>query len=346
MNKRYTLSSLAELFSVRLVGNGDVEIHSVSDLEIAGEHCIAFYADKKFRPQLETTNAGAVIIEECNLTHCKRPALLSDSPYTLFAEIAALLHPDEDFTSGRIDVSASVHDTVKLGDGAIIAANAVIEEGCQIGNSVYIGPGCVLKQRVHIGSDSKLVANVTICRDCRLGERVIVHPAAVIGSDGFGLARKKGRWIKIPQLGSVVIGNDVEIGAGVAIDRGALRDTVIEDGVKLDNQIHVAHNVVIGANTAMAAQSGIAGSTRIGKDCAIAGAVGMLGHLEIADNSRINAFSSVYQSISEPGVYASGMPVEPVESWRKNRVRFKQLNEMARRIKHLEQKLKQLEERK
>ncbi len=344
MTTVYTLSALAELFSVRFFGGGDTKISAVADLELAAGDCIAFFVDKKYRDQLRTTKAAAVILKEDDLSLCSRPALVTDNPYALFAEIAALLHPDEDLECDEgVHKTASVDKTVQLGKGAIVAANTVIERDCVIGDGVYIGPGCVLKQRVRVGSKSKLVANVTVCRDCSLGEQVIVHPAAVIGSDGFGLARKDGKWIKIPQLGSVLIGDNVEIGAGVAIDRGALRDTIIESGVKLDNQIHVAHNVIIGANTAMAAQSGIAGSTTIGKDCAIAGSVGILGHLQIADQTRINAFSNVYQSIPESGIYASGLPVEPVAKWRKNHTRFKQLDEIARRLKSIEKKLEDLE---
>jgi UDP-3-O-[3-hydroxymyristoyl] glucosamine N-acyltransferase len=338
--KRYTLKDLADLFSVRLVGDGNEIITGVADLELAQKGSIAFFVDRKYRSKLADTGAGAVILSEKNLALCPKPALVSDNPHVLFAEIAALLNPDEDMqepagihATAVVDQSAIVHKTAIIAANTFIGAKSVIEEG------VYIGPGCVLKQRVHIKAQSKLTANVTVCKDCKLGQRVLVHPGAVIGADGFGLARKDGKWIKVPQLGAVVIGNDVEIGAGVAIDRGALRDTIIEDGVKLDNQIHIAHNVIVGANTVMAAQAGIAGSTRIGKDCAIAGAVGIVGHIELADRTTINAFSLVTQSISEPGVYASSPPIEPVAQWRKNRARYKQLDTMARKLKDIEKKL-------
>lgn len=344
MRKQFTLSSLADRFSARLVGDDKVEISAVADLELAAEQDIAFFVDKKYSSQLKNTRAGGVILHERNLHLCTKPALVSVNPLALFAEIAALLNPDEDLEqAAAIHHTAFVHETVNVGNNVIIAANAVVESGCILEEGVYVGPGCVLKQRVTVGAGSKLAANVTLCRDCVVGKRVLIHPGAVIGSDGFGLARKEGKWIKIPQLGRVVIGDDVEIGACVAIDRGALRDTVIEEGVKLDNQIHVAHNVVIGANTAMAAQSGIAGSTQIGRDCAIAGAVGILGHLQIADGTTINAFSFVAQSLPEPGTYASGMPLEKIENWRRNRTRYKQLDEMARRLKTLEKKLENLD---
>jgi UDP-3-O-[3-hydroxymyristoyl] glucosamine N-acyltransferase len=334
---------LADLFSVKLVGDCPDEINTVADLGHAGKGSIAFFADKKYRLQLKNTGASAVILSEKNLPLCHTPALVSDNPQALFAAIAALLHPDEDLAEpAGIHASAVVDQTAVIHDSAIVSANTFVGAGCIVDEGVYIGPGCVLKQRVHIKAFSKLSANVTICRDCHVGERAIVHPGAVIGSDGFGFARKDGKWIKIPQLGAVVIGNDVEIGAGVAIDRGALQDTVIEDGVKLDNQIHVAHNVTIGANTVMAAQSGIAGSSKIGRDCAIAGAVGISGHIELADKTTIYAFSLVPQSITQPGIYSASSPIEPVEKWRRNRARYKQLDEMARRLKDVEDKLKNL----
>ncbi|MBN1379438.1 MAG: UDP-3-O-(3-hydroxymyristoyl)glucosamine N-acyltransferase [Gammaproteobacteria bacterium] len=346
MSRRYTLSDLAELFSVRLVGDGAVEISCVADLEFAEKGSISFFIDKKFQSQLKNTRASAVVISENKLSLCSKPALVSDNPHALFAEIATLLHPDEDMEEDAgIHDTAAVDPTATIHDTAIVAANSVIGAYCVVDEGVYIGPGCVLKQRVRVKAHSKLSANVTICKDCKIGERAIIHPGAVIGSDGFGFAHKDSKWIKVPQLGTVVIGDDVEIGAGVAIDRGALRDTVIENGVKLDNQIHIAHNVTIGENTVMAAQSGIAGSTRIGKDCAIAGAVGILGHLELADGTTINAFSEVPQSIMEPGIYASGTPLEPVAQWRKNRVRYKQLDEMARKLKDIERKLENLDKK-
>ena len=343
MDGRYSIEGLAERFSARLVGDGSKVVTCVADLEQAKADAVSFFVDRRLRRQLETTQAGVVILAEKDLNWCNVPALVCDNPHALFAEVAALLHPDEDtqqagavHATAVVDVSANIHPT------AIIEANAVIGAGCLVEAGVYIGPGCVLRQRVHIGAHSKLTANVTVCRDCKLGQRVLVHPGAVIGSDGFGFAHRNDTWIKIPQLGAVTVGHDVEIGACVAIDRGALRDTVIEDGVKLDNQIHVAHNVTIGANSVMAAQSGIAGSSRIGRNCAIAGAVGISGHVDLADRTTVYAFSLVSQSIDEPGIYAGSAPLESVAHWRRNRVRYKQLDEMARKLKDLESKLEKL----
>jgi UDP-3-O-[3-hydroxymyristoyl] glucosamine N-acyltransferase len=334
----YTLGELGKRFSVEVAGDSTAVIDRVADIRAAAPGSITFLSNKRFRHLLSETNASAVILAPDDLSLCPRPALVCANPYALYAKIAALLHPDEDMQLfPSVHPTAVVADDARIDSSAIVAAHAVIEEGVVVGEHTYIGPGVVIKRRARIGAFSKLAANITVCADCHIGDRVLIHPSAVIGSDGFGFAHENGCWIKIPQLGKVIIGDDVEIGAGVAIDRGAINDTIIEKGVKLDNQIHIAHNVVIGANTAMAAQSGVAGSTHIGAGCAIGGAVGILGHLEIADRTHLNAFSTVTHSITEPGgSYASGAPLEPVESWRRNRARFKQLDEMSKRLKRLE----------
>jgi UDP-3-O-[3-hydroxymyristoyl] glucosamine N-acyltransferase len=342
----YTLAELAEKFSATLAGDAFCRVEKVADIKSASPGSITFLSNPRFCFLLAETQASAVILAPDHLPLCPKPALLSSNPYALYARIAALLHSDEDMSStGSIHASAVIANNAQVDPTAIIAANAVIGENVVIGAHTYIGSGVVIRQRVRIGAFCKLTANVTVCADCIVGDRVLVHPSAVIGSDGFGFAPEGGKWLKIPQLGRVLIGDDVEIGANVAIDRGALSDTVIENGVKLDNQIHIAHNVMIGADTAMAAQSGIAGSTRIGKSCAIGGSVGVLGHLEIADNTRLQAFSAVSHSILEPGqTYASGAPLEPVADWRRNRARYKQLEEMARRLKRLEKLLEEKKE--
>lgn len=334
----YTLGELAARFSVEVAGDTSLAVERVADIKSAEPGSITFLSNKRFRPLLAETQAGAVILSPDDLSLCPRPALVSKNPYALYAKVAALLHPDEDMAlPPSIHSSAAVAGTARVDPTATVAAHAVIEEEAIVGEHSYIGPGVVIKRRARIGAYSKLTANVTVCADCRIGDRVLIHPSTVIGSDGFGYANENGQWIKIPQLGKVIIGDDVEIGAGVAIDRGTINDTVIGNGVKLDNQIHIAHNVIIGAHTAMAAQSGVAGSTHIGAGCAIGGAVGIVGHLEIADRTHLNAFSTVTQSIPEPGgSYASGTPLEPSESWRRNRARFKQLDEMSKRIRRLE----------
>ncbi|HEX5055068.1 MAG TPA: UDP-3-O-(3-hydroxymyristoyl)glucosamine N-acyltransferase [Gammaproteobacteria bacterium] len=345
MSKPYTLAELARIFNVACTGDGGEIITRVADLGTAEPGSLAFLNNRDYLPLLATTRASAVVLSKENAEVCPRPTLVSDNPYALYAKIALLLHPDKD-----LSIMPGIHSTAVVAASAIIAADAiiaplaVIEDGVRVGPRSYIGSGTVLKRGSVIGADCKLAPNVTVCDGCRLGDRVIVHPAAVIGADGFGFAPENRQWIKIPQLGTVVVGDDVEIGAGVAIDRGALKDTIIENGVKLDNQIHVAHNVRIGAHTAIAAQAGIAGSANIGSHCAIGGAAGILGHLQIPDGTRLNAYSQVTQTIEQAGSYASsGMPLEPAAQWRRNWVRIKQLDEMAKRIRILEKKLAEFE---
>jgi UDP-3-O-[3-hydroxymyristoyl] glucosamine N-acyltransferase len=348
VSKSYTLAELARIFGAACVGDGGTVIARVADLGSAESDCLAFLSNPDYLPLLATTRAAAVVLSQDHADTCPRPMLVRDNPYALYAKIALLLHPDKDLSlKPGIHSAAVVAASAVIDSTAIIAPLAVVEDNVRVGPRSYIGSGTVLKRGSVIGADCKLAPNVTVCDDCRLGNRVIVHPAAVIGADGFGFAAEDRQWIKIPQLGAVVIGDDVEIGAGVAIDRGTLKDTIIENGVKLDNQIHVAHNVRIGAHTAIAAQSGIAGSASIGNYCAIGGAAGILGHLQIPDGTRLNAFSQVTQSIDQAGSYASsGMPLEPVAQWRRNWVRVKQLDEMAKKIRALENKLAELEKNK
>lgn len=345
MSRSYTLSELAGIFGVACIGDGDSTITRVADLGSAEAGSLAFLNNRDYLPLLATTRATAVVLSQEYAESCPRPVLVCKNPYALYAKIAQLLHPDKDLSlKPGIHPKAIVADSAVIDPTAIIAPLAVVEDDVQVGPRSYIGSGTVLKRGSIIGADCKLAPNITVCDGCRLGDRVIIHSAAVIGADGFGFAMENRQWIKIPQLGAVVIGDDVEIGAGVAIDRGTLKDTIIENGVKLDNQIHVAHNVRIGAHTAIAAQSGIAGSTSIGNYCAIGGATGIIGHLQIAEGTRLNAFSQVAQSIDQAGSYASsGMPLEPVAHWRRNWVRLKQLDEMAKKIRLLEKKLADLE---
>nr|MBA3565203.1 UDP-3-O-(3-hydroxymyristoyl)glucosamine N-acyltransferase [Gammaproteobacteria bacterium] len=232
--------------------------------------------------------------------------------------------------------SATVAPDSDVDESAHVGACAVIEAGATIGARVFIGPGCVIGRDCVIGKETRLVANVTLCERVTLGARGLYHPGIVIGADGFGIARFDEAWIKVPQLGAVRIGDDVEVGANTTIDRGALEDTIIEDGVKLDNQIQVAHNVRIGAHTVVAGCTGIAGSTVIGSRCMIGGQVGFVGHLSIADDVVITGRSMVTASIDEPGVYSGGLPLDEAGRWRRNSARFRQLDELARRIARLE----------
>lgn len=332
------LKDLALAIGAQIVGADDITITGIAPLHCAQSGELSFLANSRYRKYLAVTNASAVIINNENQQYCKTTALVVKDPYLAYARAAAFFIPDRHRKPG-IHASAIIDDDAVVSASASIGPHTTIEAGVHIGDNVEIGPGCYIAANSHIGKDGKLVANVTVGLDTLIGDRVLIHPGVVIGSDGFGFANDGQAWIKIPQLGRVVIGDDVEIGANTTIDRGALEDTIIEDGVKLDNQIQVGHNVIIGANTAIAACTGIAGSTRIGKNCAIGGGVGILGHLVVADRVQITAMSLVTKSLTRPGTYSSGTPLEESQRWHKNYVRFKQLDEMARHIKELEKKL-------
>lgn len=336
-----TLTELARRIGARLVGDGNSVISGVATLAGALPGTITFLTNPRYRKHLQATQAGAVILREDDLEFCPTSALVVANPHLAFARAAELFVPAADAAPG-IHPTAVVADTARIEPGASIGAHTVIGAGCVIGADVVIGPGCVLEHDVSIGAATRLVANVTIYYGCRIGARGLIHAGAVIGSDGFGFANDRGTWIKVPQLGAVVVGDDVEIGANTSIDRGAIEDTLIEDGVKLDNQIQVAHNVRVGAHTIMAGCVGVAGSAIIGKHCAIGGGAGIVGHLEIADGVTITGMSMVTKSLKEPGVYSSGTPLDHSEQWHKNAVRFKQLDEMARRLKQLEKELEEL----
>jgi UDP-3-O-[3-hydroxymyristoyl] glucosamine N-acyltransferase len=335
-----TLEELAGHVNGKVYGDGACEISHVATLQGAAQGAISFLSNRSYRKYLSDTKASAVILSEDDQQHCKTNCLVVKDPYVAFARISALLNPADSPEPG-IHESASIDPDAVVHASACIDANATIKAGVSIKANAYIGPGCVLEKDVTIGDDCYLHANITLCKGVTLGERCLVHPGVVIGSDGFGIANDQGQWIKVPQVGSVVIGNDVEIGANTTIDRGALEDTVIEDGVKLDNQIQVAHNVRIGAHTAIAGCVGIAGSAVIGRHCAIGGGAVILGHLEIVDKVQITAMSLVTKSIPEAGVYSSGTPLQANDEWRKNFSRFRRLDDMARRLKRLEKKIKE-----
>ena len=335
---KYTLGELAEHVSGEVKGDASCEIESVGTLHSSINKQISFLTNPSYRKMLATSNAGAVILSASDAEDCSINAIISNNPYAAYAKIAALLSPDEKYIEG-IDANAFVATDSNISATASIAAGAVIESGVILADYVRIGPGCVIQKNVKVGANSILTANVTISHDCEIGSDNLIHPGVVIGADGFGQAMDNGRWIKVPQLGRVVIGDDVEIGANTTIDRGAIEDTIIEDNVKLDNQIQVAHNVKIGEHTAIAGSSAIAGSTKIGKHCRIAGMVGIVGHLEIADNVTVTAKSLVTSSIKKAGVYSAGTPLEPNRQWRKNTIRFKHLDDMAKRLNKLEKLL-------
>lgn len=333
-----TLGQIAERLGAQCHGDPLRVIEGVATLQSASPKQIAFLANPAYRAQLKTTAAGAVILAPEALVDCLTDSLVIANPYLAFAHVAAMLDTTPAPSQGQhgsavVHASANVHPSVSLG------AHCVVEAGAVIGENAMIGAGCVIGQNVRIGAGSRLWANVTLYHGVSLGARCILHSGVVIGSDGFGFANEAGAWIKIPQTGTVVIGDDVEIGANSVVDRGALDDTRIGNGVKLDNLIQIAHNVQIGDHTAIAGCTAVAGSSRIGKHCTIAGGVGIVGHIELADRVHVAAMTLVTKSINEPGAYASGTGMLPVGEWKKSVARFRQLDEMARRLKRLEQQL-------
>ena len=332
-----TLGELAVRHGLELRGDPDVRVARVGTLQQAGPDAVSFLANPRYRKYLATTRAGAVVLEAALAEQCATSVLVSANPYAAYARIAADLHPAPQFEPG-IRAGAVVDPTAEVAADACVAPGAVVEAGAHVGAGAFVGPNSVVGAGARLGPGSRLVANVTLCHGVRLGARVLVHPGAVIGADGFGLAREREGWIKVPQLGSVVIGDDVEIGANTTIDRGAIDDTVIEEGVKLDNQIQVAHNVRIGAHTVIAGCTGISGSTTIGRNCMIAGKVGIAGHLEIADGTVITGLSLVSRSIRKPGVYSGALPFDDAASWRRNAARFRHLDGLAKRLAVLERR--------
>ncbi len=339
MNTGVTLGELAIRFGCTLRGEPDTVVTQVATLELAGSDALCFLANPKYRTHLATTRAAAVVLDENSAKECPVAALIAKNPYLTYARIAAVLHPAPSMPPG-IHVTAVVDASATVEASAHVGPHAVIGAGCSVAARAVIGPGCVLGTQVSIGADTRLIANVTLCDGTRIGERCIINPSAVIGSEGFGFAPDPATgWVKVPQLGAVRIGNDVEIGASTTIDRGAIGDTVIEDGVKLDNQIQIAHNVRIGAHTAMAAFVGVSGSTSIGSRCLIAGQVGIVGHISICDNVVVTGKSMVSASIRKPGMYSGSLPVQEARKFRRNAARFAQLDELAKEVKRLGDKL-------
>lgn len=338
------LSELAEIAGARFEGDGDCIIRSVNTLSDAGQGDISFLTNERYKAELQKTKAEAVILDEPFISDCPvENKIISDNPYLCYALIAQYLSDDKHRVSpgvhetAVISESVSIAPTAAIGPLVVLGDNVIIHEGVSIGAGTTIGDNCI------IGQDSVLTARVTLYANTRIGKRCLIHSGAVVGGDGFGFANDKGRWVKIPQTGRVVIGDDVEIGVNTAIDCGAINDTVIEDGVKLDNQIQIAHNVRLGRNTAIAGGTGIAGSTTIGEGCTIGGNSGIVGHVNIADNIHVSAMTIVSRSLSEPGQYTGNVPAMPHKVWAKNMVRLKQLDELSKRIKNLEKKLEEQE---
>lgn len=337
-----TLAELVARFGGELVGEGLTRIDQVAPLDRATANQIGFVAQQKYLAQLTQTRAGAVILPLDARDASPLPRILTANPYLYFARVSAWLNPVPQPPAG-VHPRATVAAGADVAADASIAAGAVIAAGARVGPRSVIGANCVLGEGARVGEDCLLYANVTIYHGCEIGDRAILHSGCVIGADGFGFAPNEGGWEKIPQIGRVLIGDDVEIGANTTIDRGALEDTVIEDGVKLDNQIQVAHNVVIGAHTAIAACTGIAGSAKIGRHCTIGGAAMIFGHIEIADGTRISTNTLITKSLPKPGTYTSALPFSEHETWQKNAVHMRNLDKLVKRVKALEQKIGELE---
>ena len=331
----FDAATLADRYALDLHGDGAVRIDGVGTLADATPSQLAFLANPKYRDQLGATRAGLVVLRAADAEGYAGAALIANDPHVAFAKLAALFDTSGDVVPGvhaltDIDPTAHIDPSAQVCAFVSVGARSCIEPGA------YVGPGCVIGDDCIVGAGTRLVARVTLVTRVRVGARVRVHPGAVLGADGFGLAMEAGAWLNVPQLGGVVIGDDCEIGANTTIDRGAIGDTVLEADVRLDNQIQIGHNVHIGAHTAMAGCSAVAGSARIGRYCLIGGGAGVLGHLELCDKVTVTAMSLVTSSIRAPGEYSSGTPLDDNRNWRRNAVRFKQLDAMARRLRAFE----------
>lgn len=343
----FTLEQLAQYVGCEFRGDPNIRITGVASLELAssenGIGDISFLEQASFRKFLTQTRAAAVILRPTDSANCSVGMLITDNPYLVYAKVAALFEKIPKIQSG-IHSSTIVDPTAQIDPEASIAECCVIGAGVKIAAGVVIGAGSVIGERSSIGAYSVLRPRVVLYPEVVLGERVTIHSGAVLGCDGFGFARDKTHWHKIPQLGRVLIGNDVEIGANTTIDRGALTDTVIASGVKIDNLVQVAHGVVIDEDTIVAGCVGIAGGVRIGKRCMIAGGVGISGHLEITDDVVLTGMATVPYSLTEPGVYSSGTGIQKNRDWHRSIVRYGQLDTMAKRIMALEKKINVLEQ--
>ncbi len=331
----FTLAQLAEILGAELRGAADKVINGLGTLEQATTDQLSFLANAHYRKQLQHTQAGVLLLSAEDAADFDGNCLVVADPYLSYAKLshyfdrtpvqAAGIHP-----TAVIAESALIDSTASIGPGVVVDEHAVI------GARVSIGAQCFVGARTRIAEDGRLLARVTLYHDVTIGERVVIQSGAVIGGEGFGFANHQGEWHKIAQIGGVTIGNDVEIGANTTIDRGALSDTLIGNGVKLDNQIQIAHNVQIGDHSAVAACVGISGSAKIGRNCMLAGGVGLVGHIDICDGVFITGMTMVTHSITEPGAYSSGTAMQPAADWKKNAVRFRQLDNLAKRVRTIE----------
>ena len=335
-----TLAELASRVGATLDGDGNVVVREVGTLENARPGAIAFLTSPRFRPLLANTRASAVIVAPADREATPLPKLVDANPYAVYAKVAAILHAPPP-GAGGIDPTARVHADARVDPTATIGPFVVIGARAVIGARTVVGAGVTIGEDAEIGTDGRLYPRVTIYPGCVIGPRGIVHAGAVIGADGFGMAEEGGRWLKIPQIGRVVIGADCEVGANTTIDRGAIDDTVIEDDVKLDNQIQIGHNCRIGAHTAIAGCVGIAGSVTIGRSCKIGGAAMMVGHITIPDNTVVSAATLVMHSIEHPGVYTGAFPALPHRDWLHVASELRRLRTLGARVAALERALRE-----
>ncbi|EKN3362378.1 UDP-3-O-(3-hydroxymyristoyl)glucosamine N-acyltransferase [Yersinia ruckeri] len=332
------LADLAQQLDAQVYGDGDIVITGIASMHSAQPKQITFLSNSRYREQLATCQASAVVLTEEDRPYCKVAALVVKNPYLTYARMAQIMdttpQPAQD-----IAPSAVISPEATLGSQVSIGANAVIESGVVLGDNVVIGAGCFIGKNARIGAGSRLWANVSVYHEVEIGQYCLIQSGTVIGADGFGYANDRGNWIKIPQLGTVIIGDRVEIGACTTIDRGALDNTVIGNGVIIDNQCQIAHNVTIGDNTAVAGGVVMAGSLKIGRYCQIGGASVINGHMEITDKVVVTGMGMVMRPITEPGVYSSGIPLQPNKVWRKTAALVMNIDEINKRLKAVERKL-------
>lgn len=342
MSTSYSLQGIVAKLGGEVVGDSDTVIFRVASLANAQSGQISFLTDSKYLPQLSATAASAVILANEHSALTALPRIVTDNPYAYFARVSELLNPQRVYPSG-IDSSAVIDATAQVPASCTVMANSVIGADVVLGERVVIGPACVVQAGTVIGDDSVLESNVAVYHACSIGQRCSIAAGAVIGADGFGFANDNGRWVRIPQIGRVVIADDVSIGANTTIDRGALDDTVIEEGVKLDNLIQIGHNCRIGAHTVIAGCVGIAGSAVIGQHCRIGGAAMILGHLHIADGVTVSPGSMITRSLKKADTYTALMPFQAHDDWLKTAANIRRLGDLSERVKALETKLSALQ---
>jgi UDP-3-O-[3-hydroxymyristoyl] glucosamine N-acyltransferase len=330
-----SLGELAVRFGCELRGSPDTLVERIGTLANADSHSVAYLSESRNRRELALTRAAVVVLQRAAADACPTSALICSNPRATFARITSLLHPAREHLPG-VHPSAIVSSTARVDSSAHIGALSIVGDRAVVGARVYVGQRCVVEEDVTLDEDVRLVASVTLCHGVTIGARTVIQPGVVIGGDGFGFAPEQGKWVKVPQVGSVRIGADVEIGANTTIDRGAIEDTVVEEGVKLDNQIQLGHNVRVGAHTVIAGCTGISGSTVIGRHCIIGGACGIAGHLTIGDGVVITGFGMVSRSLAGPGVYSSGLPITESKTWRRQVARVRNLESLVDRVKKLE----------